>query len=211
MAGLVPAIYVLLPASAVRKTWMPAKTGSPPRYAAGCLCAGMTAASHPLRGAQILLEERERAAPGEVGGGFVVARGAGVVVEGVLGAGINMGAVALVAGLERRFERRDALVDVLVHLGIVQQQRRLDVRHLLGGRLGAVIRGGCHDVGAVGGEAVDDAAAEAEPDGADLAGRFAMLGEIGGAGHGRRDHILAFRLGVKLARLVLVGGRAAID
>jgi len=24
MAGLVPAIYVLLPASAVRKTWMPA-------------------------------------------------------------------------------------------------------------------------------------------------------------------------------------------
>ena len=35
--------------------------------------------------------------------------------------------------------------------------------------------------------------------------------EIGGAGYGRRDHVLAFRLGVKLARLVLVGGRAAID
>ena len=41
MAGLVPAIHDLS-LSLSRKTWMPAKTGSPPRYAAGCLCAGMT-------------------------------------------------------------------------------------------------------------------------------------------------------------------------
>src|SRR5216683_1225294 len=179
MAGLVPAIYVLL-AEAQQKTWMPATS------------AGMTAGEvilHPLRRAQILLEERERAAPGEVGGGLVVARSAGVVVEGVLGAGINVEAVALVAGLERRFEGRDALVDVLIHLGIMQQQRRLDVRHLLGGRLSSVIRSRRRDVRAVGGEPVDDAAAEAEPDGSDLAGRFAVLGEICGAGHGRRDHV----------------------
>src|SRR5437899_7904363 len=137
--------------------------------------AGMMARkarSHPLRRAQILLEERERAGPGEVGGGLVVARGARVVVEGVLGAGINVEAVALVAGLERRFEGRDALVDVLIHLGIMQQQRRLDVRDLLGGRLDSVVRSGCRYVGAVGREPVDDAAAEAEPDGSDLAGRL---------------------------------------
>ena len=49
--GIVPAIYVLLPppyppplAGEGREgeTWMPAKTGSPPRHAAGCHCAGMT-------------------------------------------------------------------------------------------------------------------------------------------------------------------------
>jgi len=51
-AGLVPAIHAYplptLPRIAgegregVRKTWMPAKTESPPRDAAGCLCAGVT-------------------------------------------------------------------------------------------------------------------------------------------------------------------------
>ena len=43
MAGLVPAINAFLAEVPARKTWMPAKTGSPPRDAAGCLCAGMTA------------------------------------------------------------------------------------------------------------------------------------------------------------------------
>src|SRR6516162_8991669 len=61
----------------------------------------------PLRRPQMLLEERQRAAPGEVGGGLVVACGAGVVVEGVLGAGIDVERVALVAGLQRLLERRD--------------------------------------------------------------------------------------------------------
>jgi len=50
-----------------------------------------------------------------------------------------------------------------------------------------------------------------KPTVSDLAGRLAVPGEIRSAGHGRRDHVLAFRLGVKLARLVLVGRRAAID
>src|ERR1700674_3413250 len=45
-------------------------------------------ASHALRGAEVLLEERERAAPGEVGRGLVVALPAGVVVEGVVRARI---------------------------------------------------------------------------------------------------------------------------
>src|SRR5262249_20921988 len=104
------------------------------------------------RNAEILLEERERTAPGKVGRRLVVARAAGVVVEGVLGARVDVLGVFLVVGLERGLERIDALVDVVVVLGILQQQRRLDRRNLVGGRLrprvgGAGIGGlavGCH-------------------------------------------------------------------
>src|SRR5262245_14184827 len=78
------------------------------------------------RGAQVFGEERERAAPGEIGGRLVVARAAGVVVEGVLRARIDVLGVLLVVGLERGLERLDALVDVVVVLGILQQQRCLD-------------------------------------------------------------------------------------
>src|SRR5262245_56329474 len=78
------------------------------------------------RGAQVLGEERKRAAPGEIGRRLVVARAAGVVVEGVLRARIDVLGVLLVVGLERGLEVRDALVDVVVVLGILHQQRRLD-------------------------------------------------------------------------------------
>src|SRR4029453_5701271 len=50
------------------------------------------------RRAQILREEGKRPAPGEIGRRLVVARGAGVVVEGVLGAGIDVDRVFLVVG-----------------------------------------------------------------------------------------------------------------
>ena len=42
MAGLVSAIHVWLAEALQEKTWVPATTGSPPRHAAGCHCAGMT-------------------------------------------------------------------------------------------------------------------------------------------------------------------------
>jgi hypothetical protein len=43
MAERVPAIHVVLAESPAKRTWMPTKTGTPPRYpAAGCLYAGMT-------------------------------------------------------------------------------------------------------------------------------------------------------------------------
>ena len=87
------------------------------------------------RHAERLLEEGERAAPGEVGGGLVVARGAEVVVEGVLRARIDVDRVFLVVGLQRRLVGRDAGVHALVLLGVVQQQRRLDLRHLVGRHL----------------------------------------------------------------------------
>src|SRR6266581_2256824 len=77
------------------------------------------------RSAEILREERERAAPGEVGRALVVARAAGVVVEGVLRARIDVLGVLLVVGLERGLEVRDALVDVVVVLCVLQKQRRL--------------------------------------------------------------------------------------
>src|SRR5215470_17601941 len=104
------------------------------------ICAERANRSADLRrGAQILGEERKRAAPGEIGCRLVVARPAGVVVEGVLRAGIDVLGVFLVVGLERGLEVRDALVDVVVVLGILQKQRRLDRRNLVGGRLRAVI------------------------------------------------------------------------
>src|SRR6266702_2644178 len=82
-------------------------------------------------GAQILREECERSAPGEVGGRFIVTRGTGVVIEGVLCARINVDREFLVVGLECCLISSDALVDVLVVFGVVQQKRRLDRRHHL--------------------------------------------------------------------------------
>src|SRR5262249_30384611 len=122
------------------------------------------------RNAEILLEERERTAPGEVGGRLVVARAAGVVVEGMLGAWVDVLGVLLVVGLERGLERIDALVDVVVVLGILQQQRRLDRRNLVGGRRRGVVGAPGVEVCTVGGHGFDDAAAEAKAHRAALAG-----------------------------------------
>src|SRR5215470_5475236 len=72
------------------------------------------------RSTEILREERERATPGQIGCGLVVARAASVVVEGVLRARIDVLGVLLVVGLEGGLEVCDALVDVVVVLGILQ-------------------------------------------------------------------------------------------
>src|ERR1044071_3657875 len=77
------------------------KTTAPPDGGA----AAFTVAVRRLRGlrrrAEILAEEIQRALPGKVSGRLVVARRAEVVVEGVLGAWIDVLGVLLVVGLQR--------------------------------------------------------------------------------------------------------------
>ena len=53
------------------------------------------------RRAEMLREEGERPAPGKIGRRLVVAGSAGVVVEGVLGAGIFVDRIFLVVGFQR--------------------------------------------------------------------------------------------------------------
>src|SRR4029079_5825507 len=91
------------------------------------------------RRAEMLREKGERSAIGEVGSGLVVARRAGVVVEGVLGAGIGVERIGLVVGFERRLVGRDPGVHGFVGFGVVQQQRGLDVGDLRRRNLAPVI------------------------------------------------------------------------
>src|SRR5688572_22585374 len=81
---------------------------------------------------QMLLEEFQRPAPGQVRRFLVVAGLVGVVEEGVLGAVVHVEGVVLAALLQGVLEGGDAGIDALVGSGIVQQERRLDLRHLLG-------------------------------------------------------------------------------
>ena len=83
---------------------------------------------------EVLLEERDRARPGELGRVLVVARLVGVVVEGVVGALVDVELVVDARVLERLLVGRDAGVDAFVEAGIVQQQRRLDLGGVLGAR-----------------------------------------------------------------------------
>jgi hypothetical protein len=69
----------------------------------------------------------------------VVARVIGIVIERVLRAFVHVLGVALVGRLQGRFKGLDPLVDVVVHAGILQQQRSLDGRHLLGRGLRPII------------------------------------------------------------------------
>src|SRR5215831_17093196 len=88
----------------------------------------------------MLREEGERSAPGEIGRRLVVATGASVVVEGVLGAGIHVDRIFLFVGGQRRLVGGDAFVDVFIGLVILQEKRRLDRLHHLGRDLHAVVR-----------------------------------------------------------------------
>jgi hypothetical protein len=88
----------------------------------------------------------------------------------VLGAGINVDRVFLVVGFQRRLVGPNAFVDVLVVLRVMQEQRRFDRSHHLDRDLRAVVRHRGGEIGAARRHAVDDAASEAEADGADLAG-----------------------------------------
>ena len=93
----------------------------------------------------------------------------------------------------------------------MQQQRRADRRHLGGRHLHAVIGDARLERGAQHRDAVDLAAAPAEADGADIAGRFRMLlQERHGGGDARRRLLGLDHGGEQVARLVLVVRRSAV-
>src|SRR4051812_44498364 len=133
-------------------------------------------------GREVLLEEGQRALPGQRGGGLVVARG-GVVVEPVLGARVLEHLVLHVVRLERGLVAGGAGVDAVVVLGVVDEQRRLDLGHLLvlGGHAVEGDRGG--EIGDARGQHVHDAAAPAEADRADAAVAVGPLLQVADGGH----------------------------
>src|SRR5262245_43324508 len=71
------------------------------------------------RCSQVLGEESERAAPGEIGRRLVVARRASVVVEGVLRARVGVDRVFFVVCLEGCFVGRDVFVSVVFVFGVI--------------------------------------------------------------------------------------------
>src|SRR5262249_26506091 len=81
------------------------------------------------RHAEMLLQEGDRTAPREFGGSLVVPA-AGIVIEGVIDARIDVDDVTLVIGLKRRFKIRDPGINALIKPGIMQQQRCTDRWHL---------------------------------------------------------------------------------
>ncbi len=105
----------------------------------------LRAAAQPLQSRRI--EEIERALPSQRGRRLVVARGIGVVVEGVVGAVVEIGGVAHPRFLQRLLVGGPRRIHAVVEPGIVQHQRGLDVRHLVERRRHAVIR---HHGGEVG-------------------------------------------------------------
>src|SRR5262249_7211571 len=89
----------------------------------------------------MLLQKGNRTAPGEFGGSLVVPA-AGIVIEGVIDARIDVDDVTLVIGLKRRFKIRDPGINALIKPGIMQQQRCTDRWHLRRRDLQSVIDDG---------------------------------------------------------------------
>src|SRR6185369_6465883 len=79
---------------------------------------------------QIFIEPLERARPRELRCFLVITR-CRVVVETVLFTVIHINLIDLVVSLERRLVCRNTFVDSLIVTGILQQQRRRDLRHVL--------------------------------------------------------------------------------
>ena len=118
---------------------------------------------------QLLLEEGDRPAPGQIGGLLVVARFRRIVVEGVIHALIDEEFEVRPAVLQRLPVGRNAGIDALVEARIVQHHRRLDLGDGLGRRLGAVIGNRGLEVRVGDRKLVDKATAPAEADRTHLA------------------------------------------
>src|SRR5262245_41355520 len=88
---------------------------------------------------QLLLEELDRPPPRQIRRLLVVARVRRVVVEGVVGAFVDVDRVLLAPSVERFLEGVDSGIGAVVEPGIMQQERRLDLAGILGLRLAAVI------------------------------------------------------------------------
>ena len=110
----------------------------------------------------MLLQEGDRTAPGEFGGSLVVPA-AGIVIEGVIDARIDVDDVTLVIGLKRRFKIRDPGINALIKPGIMQQQRCTDRWHLRRRDLQSVIDDGGLEPRTEHSDAVSDAATQQNP------------------------------------------------
>src|SRR5262245_8749309 len=118
MAGLVPAIHLL---RASGNSVVPRFRGDE-RAIASNQSLGV---SRLWRRAEVLLEERDGAAPGEIGRRLVVTV-AGVVVERMIDVRIDVDGELLARRLQRRLVGGNPRIDALIEPGIVQQQRRPD-------------------------------------------------------------------------------------
>src|SRR5688500_16314529 len=119
--------------------------------------------------ADVLVEERDRPLPRQLGRGLIVARRR-VVVEPVLSARIQIAFVTNIGRLERLLECRPARVDAFVHLGRLDHQRSLDLRDVRNVRRGAVEGNSGGKIVQSRGEVVHHATSVAEAHRADLAG-----------------------------------------
>src|SRR6185369_14931281 len=106
----------------------------PPRYSNSLSGLGFLAAG-------VLVEPRDGARPGGLSGLLVVALGRGVVEEAVHGIGPDVAFVLHVVLLQLGFLSRIRSRQSLIEAAVVDEDRRLDLRHIF--RLGraAVIRG----------------------------------------------------------------------
>ena len=131
-------------------------------------------------------------------------------MESVPGARVGVHLEGLAVFLESRLVLGPRLIDEIVVLGVVDQQRRLDVADLGGRGRGSVERCAGIEVGAKPyRQPVHHAASPAEPDRAQLAGRqFVILEKVGAV-----DHVLAQLLLIQGAlhgaAVVVVAGVAA--
>src|SRR5206468_6445552 len=110
--------------------------------------------------------------------------------EAVLRPFVRVELIDLLVRLQRRLECGNALIDALVVAGVIQEQRRRHLRGVLCVRLPAIERSSRREITPeANGKVVDDAAAEAEADRADLAGaRGARLQPLG-RGHEVLEHL----------------------
>src|SRR5262249_29394304 len=130
---------------------------------------------------EVRLEEGDGTIPGELGCGFLIARGR-VVVEAVLGPRIHVHLVADAARLEGGLESRPHRIDPLVALRVLDEERRLDLGDAGGLRSGAVEGHPRLQFGAEGdGEKVGGAAAPAETRNAELARGERVRLQVAGA------------------------------
>ena len=92
----------------------------------------------------------------------------------------------------------------------MNQQRRADARHFLGARLAAVKRSGCVQVGAqLHRQVVDDAAAEAEADGAQAPCAVGPTRHVARRGEEIRHHLRPFQLPLHFRARLVGSGIAA--
>src|SRR5688572_9221150 len=124
-------------------------------------------------GPKMFVEVIESALPGQLGGRFVITR-SGVVVETVLGPGIDIAFVSFTGRLQSRFVCRPTGVDALVHFGVVNQQRGIDLGNIRSRRLAAVVRYRSSKIRHSNCESVRHAATKTETNGSDSSGTGGM-------------------------------------